>query len=85
MPVTDLFWEGLDLVLLGMGIVFTFLALLVLAMNGMSRLAHALESKDIHETASLTVPAQGGVTGGGGGEFVAVITAAISRYRSNRK
>jgi oxaloacetate decarboxylase gamma subunit len=81
MPVTDLLMEGVNLMLLGMGIVFSFLALLVLAMSGMSRLAHALTSEDVHKTPSSVAPAPKGAEGSE--ELIAVITAAISRYRKN--
>jgi oxaloacetate decarboxylase gamma subunit len=83
MVVTDLLMEGVNLMLLGMGIVFVFLSVLVLALNGMSRFALALADKQASEphpaTTSTPCPEEGG------DELIAVITTAINRYRSRDK
>ena len=71
--------EGVYLLLLGMGSVFLFLAVLVLAMAGMSRLARLLEPEQASLPASPSAPSRGGP--GPDEEIVAVISAAISRYR----
>ncbi|MET0080314.1 MAG: OadG family transporter subunit, partial [Candidatus Thiodiazotropha lotti] len=42
MPIEDLLLSGVNLMLLGMGIVFTFLLVLVFTMKGMSKLAMAV-------------------------------------------
>ncbi len=78
MAVSDLLLQGVNLMALGMGIVFTFLAILVVALNGMSRLA-----------ASLSGPEAPKATLSGGAvtedtELIAVISAAINRYRSKK-
>jgi oxaloacetate decarboxylase gamma subunit len=81
MPISELLVEGVNLMLLGLASVFIFLSVLVVAMNGMSRLAAALskdESKDPSST--FTTPRVSEDS-----ELVAVISAAISRYRSSRK
>ncbi len=80
MPVTELIREGVQLMFIGMGSVFVFLSILVLSMKAMSALAMRLE------------PEQQVLNKGSGGannapfsekqEIIAVITAAISRYRS---
>jgi len=82
MTVADLFTEGVILMLLGMGSVFIFLVTLVLAMYGMSRLAHWL-SPDEPATETPIFPA-GVPRAETDSELVAVISAAISRYRSKR-
>ncbi len=68
---------GLELLVLGMGIVFSFLIFLVLAMQGMSKLVQLLDSRqpvdsegvkrNIHEPDS---------------ELISVIAAAVRRYRA---
>ena len=81
MPVTDLMIEGIHLMLLGMGSVFLFLTLLVIGLKGMSRLAQALASEEMvatQSTGELSTPDQDT-------ELLAVISAAIARYRSTHK
>ena len=79
MAVSDLLMQGVNLMLLGMGIVFIFLMILVLAMNGMSRLAAILSGPDTHETQPETSG-----TGTEDEELIAVISAAISRFRAKK-
>ncbi len=78
MPATDLLVDGLNLMLLGMGSVFSFLSVLVVAMLGMSRLARAFAGP---EKAPVSSPAVGA---GDEGELIAVISAAVKRYRSHK-
>ncbi len=84
MSVGNLLMEGVNLMLLGMGIVFTFLAVLVVAMTQMSRLALRIGGTEENATASAgKISATG--SGKENGELIAVMTAAISRYRSRHK
>ena len=76
MAVSDLLLQGVNLMLLGMGIVFTFLAILVVALNGMSRLAALLAGPEAPETGTDSVVDDA--------ELIAVISAAINRYRSKK-
>ncbi len=76
MAVSDLLLQGVNLMLLGMGIVFTFLAVLVVALTGMSRLAASLSGPEVPPAAT----AGGAATDDT--ELIAVISAAINRYRS---
>jgi len=76
MAVSDLLLQGVNLMALGMGIVFTFLAILVVALNGMSRLAASLSGPEEPKTAADT--------GVEDAELIAVISAAINRYRSKK-
>ena len=76
MPVSELMMAGVQLMLVGMGIVFSFLLVLVATMNGMSRLAKAFEGEQ------LAVPSASNETDE---VLVSVISAAIKRYRDTRK
>ena len=82
MQATELMVEGVNLMLLGMGSVFLFLTLLVVALGLMSRIAKLLSKEE-----RLTLPtsaaglAQPGV---GDEELIAVISAAVSRFRSEK-
>ena len=81
MAIDALMMEGLRLMVAGMGIVFVFLVLLVFAMKGMSRVAFVLGGSPESQasTAAHAVPA-----GTQDDRIVAVISAAIARYRQNR-
>lgn len=65
---SELLQRGFELMLVGMGTVFTFLTVLVIAMNLMSRLAVLIEPNDSTDSPSA--------------EEVAAITSAIARYRN---
>ncbi|MDJ0805505.1 MAG: OadG family protein [Gammaproteobacteria bacterium] len=82
MPITDLLLAGLNLMLVGMGIVFSFLVLLVLSMLGMSRFALASE-RQVAKPAQIVQPAPTvHPSDDVRGDLIAVISAAISRYRT---
>ncbi len=83
MPVADLLTEGVKLMLLGMGTVFVFLLLLVVAMTGMSRLARVLGSQETPAVASMHTAAPPGSQEDR--ELLAVIGAAIRRYRATHR
>ena len=83
MPVYEALMEGLRLMAIGMGIVFAFLLLLVGVLRAMS-------------AAVLRISPEPLASGAGGGagtptretddvELVAVISAAIARYRKGRQ
>ncbi|WP_428604559.1 OadG family protein [Sedimenticola sp.] len=76
MHVSDQLAEGVNLMLLGMGSVFLFLTVLVLVMHGVSKLVGAI-STDVVILQPESTPASKQ-----GEEIIAVISAAISRYRS---
>ncbi|MES9967920.1 MAG: OadG family transporter subunit [Sedimenticola sp.] len=80
MPISDLLVEGVNLMLLGMGSVFIFLTLLVFIMNGMSRLAKAIEGDVVTEAPTSHAATPKAATEDD--DLIAVISAAISRYRS---
>ena len=71
MPVSELMSAGIQLMFVGMGIVFAFLMVLVATMTGMSRLAQSIEGKQPVAGASSEADE----------ELISVISAAIKRYR----
>ncbi len=74
----DLVIQGLELMLLGMGIVFAFLTILVFTMRGMSLLAARLDNAPEPEVAQLPIDVSDNR------QLVAVISAAIAQYRASR-
>ena len=89
--MTEILQEGLNLMLLGMGIVFTFLVVLVFALMGMSRIAAALEPSHglAARDSAAASPAMAPTTPGAGaeidGEIIAAITAAVARFRATKR
>jgi len=78
---TNLVLQGVELMLLGMGIVFGFLTLLVFTLRGMSLLADRL---DVGDMAQPGVAAATPVDLSDDRQRVAVISAAVARYRADR-
>jgi oxaloacetate decarboxylase gamma subunit len=76
---TNLVMQGVELMLLGMGIVFGFLTLLVFTLRGMSLLADRLDGGEMPQPAA---PAPLDVSDNR--QLVAVIAAAVARYRAQR-
>ena len=76
---TNLMLQGVELMLLGMGIVFGFLSILVFTLRGMSLLAGRLGGTELVEPAA---PAPIDVSDNR--QLVAVIAAAVARYRASR-
>ncbi|EGW53407.1 OadG family protein [endosymbiont of Riftia pachyptila] len=85
MLISDLMLSGVKLMFLGMGVVFSFLVILVFTMLAMSRLAEVLSrSQALNDTDELS-PARPVVTQSGvRSDLVAVISAAITRYRTTQ-
>ncbi len=77
--MTELMSGGVELMLAGMGIVFLFLAMLVIAINIMSSLVRRF----FPDAPALAVAAP--VSGGIDKSIVAAITAAVHQYRSEHK
>ena len=83
MPISDLLLAGLELMLIGMGIVFGFLTALVFVLHGMSRLANMLDKTPAVGAAG---PAMVRTSVESDEEdVVAAITAAVARYRADRR
>ena len=83
MPITDMLMSGVSLMVVGMGIVFVFLLTLVFAMKGMSMMASLISERQ-GSAETLTYPSAGAAQDPGGvrGDLIAVISAAVSRYRA---
>ncbi|MBK1722465.1 OadG family protein [Thiocystis violacea] len=85
MSETDLLLESLRLLVVGMGIVFGFLLMLVGILRGMSAIVLKfphLEAQPTGAGSAGTGPAQ--ATGSESSEeLLAVITAAVARYRGH--
>ena len=82
MPVADLLMQGIELMVLGMGIVFSFLVLLVFVMQGMSWLAHRIGGEELYleepGPSADSVPAAEA-------DLIAAIGAAVYRYRARHR
>ena len=79
MPITDLILQGVQLMILGMGVVFIFLMILVFALSLMSKIAFYFDKGDeyaVHDTAKPAVKPENTA-------LIAVISAAVARYRSS--
>ncbi len=83
MPIVDLLMSGVNLMLVGMGIVFIFLLMLVFTMKAMSRLAAYIAERQ-GSAGTLTHPTPGIAVDQGKvrGDLIAVISAAVSQYRA---
>lgn len=83
MPIVDMLMSGVNLMLVGMGIVFVFLLVLVFTMKTMSRLAMLLSERQ-GSAETLTYPTAGAAQGEANvrGDLIAVISAAVARYRA---
>lgn len=81
MPISDLLLMGLNLMAIGMGIVFSFLMLLVFSMLGMSKLALTPEKQVLKQTEAVATHPIDQSSDQVRADVVAVIAAAITRYR----
>jgi oxaloacetate decarboxylase gamma subunit len=82
MPMADLLMQGIELMFLGMGIVFCFLVLLVFMMQGMSWLAHRISGEEVYhaEPAPSVAPVPAAEA-----DLIAAIGAAGYRYRARHR
>jgi len=79
----NLLWEGINLMVIGMGAVFVFLILLVFATSVMSSLIAKFLPESDQPSLPPSVPVAPSATADA--QLVAIITAAIQRHRSRHK
>lgn len=77
---SNLLLQGFELLLLGMGIVFGFLTILVVTLRGMSSLAARLAPATEHVLDGATP-----VTVSDDRRIIAAISVAVARYRAARQ
>lgn len=81
MPVGELILKGLELMLLGMGIVFVFLLLLVAAMFSVAKLVNSISNEVSIDQQLGAGISPSGTQSAMPADLYAVISAAISHYR----
>lgn len=79
--MTELISSGIELMMTGMGIVFLFLTMLVIAINMMSSLVQRFFPEPPPTTVSVPVSAPSGIDK----STVAAISAAVHHYRNKHK
>lgn len=80
MPISELMSKGLELMFLGMGTVFVFLAVLVFTVTKMSELVKNYE-KNLPQPEAKPASAAAATNS----DHIAAIAAAIHRYRSEHQ
>ena len=83
MVMSELMMDGLDLMVIGMGSVFVFLAVLVASVSLMSKIALKLVPIDetpAHTAAEVPIHSTAGVPAA----HVAAITGAVHQYKASR-
>ncbi|AJY52040.1 MULTISPECIES: OadG family transporter subunit [Halomonadaceae] len=80
----ELLQDGLALMALGMGVVFVFLTILVISVTLMSKLIDRFQPAPIAVDASKKSPSSPAPVSQND-EMLAVISAAVHRYRSTRR
>ncbi|MDR1398548.1 MAG: OadG family protein [Treponema sp.] len=89
MNITEMFEQSTVLTLLGMGVVFGFLIILIVVISGLGKVAHAMgwdkEPEVPKPKAPLPVPAVVGasVVANQDSGIIAAISAAVSTYRKD--
>ncbi|GHV84352.1 hypothetical protein AGMMS50212_16920 [Spirochaetia bacterium] len=82
MTIAEMFGQSGVLVLLGMGVVFSFLAILIVCVSLMGKLIHRLgwDKEEAGASPAAAVTTTGAVFDGA---VVSAITAAVKEYRKN--
>ncbi len=82
MTETNLVMEGFNLMLLGMGIVFSFLTSLVFALKAMSWLAQQLAPEPVTAAISAEIPPS--IETDTDEVLLGVVAAAVARFRQSQ-
>jgi oxaloacetate decarboxylase gamma subunit len=84
MTITEMLGQSGVLALMGMGTVFVFLIVVILAITVVSKIIHSLGmDKDLMPKPAAAKSAAAGASGKTG-EVAAAISAAVARYRENK-
>jgi len=75
--------EGINLMIFGMGFVVVFLTLLVFATTAMSKLVAKIAPEQPQPKKPVKAKAAPAAAAGNNDELIAVMTAAVHKYRSN--
>jgi oxaloacetate decarboxylase gamma subunit len=82
MTIGEMLEQSAILTILGMAVVFVFLWIMIICMNGLGRMVHKMGwDKDI-QLPEKSVPKNTGGTGSP--ELTAAISAAVTEYRKNQ-
>ncbi len=84
MTIAEMFGQSGVLTLLGMGVVFGFLIILVLFMTLVAKIIHAL-GWDIDAQEGQSVQAGSAATAGSNSAVIAAISAAVNEYRKTNQ
>jgi oxaloacetate decarboxylase gamma subunit len=85
MTIIDMLEQSGVLTLLGMGVVFSFLVILIIAVTLSGKAIRTLRwDRDIQQPAAAPAAARPVSAGGGQGAVTAAISAAVTEYRKNQ-
>jgi len=84
MPEQDLISQGLELMTLGMGVVFVFLTMLVFVTGAMSKLVNKL-APEVEAPAPAPRRAAPAPSAGVDPQLLKVLSAAVKEHRANQK
>jgi oxaloacetate decarboxylase gamma subunit len=85
MTIVDMLGQSGVLTLLGMGIVFGFLIIMIICVTLMGKIIHALGAdKDLNQAAPKPQAAAGTSGAANGAAVAAAITAAVTEYQKTR-
>jgi oxaloacetate decarboxylase gamma subunit len=76
MTIVDMLEQSGVLTLLGMGIVFSFLVILIVCVSLTGKLIHTLEGRNVSQPSGTAVPG-----GSGDAAVTAAISAAVTEYQ----
>jgi oxaloacetate decarboxylase gamma subunit len=84
MTITEMLGQSGTMTLIGMGIVFSFLIILILAVTAMGKIIHIL-GMDKDAGAPVKTAGRGPAVAANGAAVTAAISAAVTQYRKDNK